>query len=114
MADQRVIFQTKKYIPTYACEEVALCLSDDWAGTTTSGIAIIFGTLQNAGRPLGTAGRNPGVPWENVRGSEMWEYEIVYDDAQIVGADPLITCADIVDMQGGCFWHKFIDYVESV
>lgn len=113
MALQKVIWQTKKYLGTFACEDVALCLNDSWAGTTVSGVDIIFGTIQNNGRPLGPRGQRVPPPWENPRGVEMYQYEIVYDDAQITGAEPLVTCADIGDVQDACFWQKFVDYVES-
>lgn len=118
MALQTVKFQSKKYIPTYACEEVAVCLTDVWADRVTSGVAIAFAEVQNSGRPLGPRGDRVPPPWENPRGQELFQYELVFDDSQFE-TDPetdepyVITCEDIVDFTGACFWHKFVDYVES-
>lgn len=89
---------------------VALCVNDAWAGTTVSGVNIIFGTLQNTGRALGYRGQLMYAEWENPRDVDLYQYEIVYDDAQITGATPLLTCADIDDMQKACFWQKFVDF----
>lgn len=121
MAFQFVDFQSKKYIPSYACSTVALCLTDAWSAQTVSGQAILIGEIQNTGRALGTRGRDQASPpWENPRGDALWQYTIKIDDTQIsvdivTGLPFVLDCADILDVSGdGCFWQKFIDYVAAL
>lgn len=115
MAERTVVFHTKKYIPTYACQEVALCLTDDWAALTVSGVAIVFATLDNTGRYLGSGGYPYAPRWENPRGEEEFQYSLTYDDTQIT--DPVadvITCADILDISSdACLWRKFVESQEA-
>lgn len=120
MALQRVTFQTKKYVPTYACSPVALCLTDAWADQTASGLAILIGTVQNTGRVLGRRGNDAlPPPWENPRADALFQYEITVDDTQILD-DPeteepfVLDCADIVDISAdACLWEKFIAFAED-
>lgn len=105
MAIQKVTFQSKRGIPTYACQEVVLCLTDAWLARTTTGYGWVFGNLENNGRYLGIG--RPPYPFsaENVRGDEVYQYTIDVDDTQFNGEFTL-TCDDIVDISpDACLFH---------
>lgn len=104
-------FQSKKYFPVYACEEVGICLDlATWGPKTVSGAPVVKATLKNGGRYLGSAGGYILPPWENPRGEEHYQYSLTYDDTQIT--DPVtdvIGCADIESLIDGCVANMLID-----
>ena len=106
MAIQTVNFNSKRFVSTYACQEVVLCLSDTWISRTDSGFGWVYGNLQNNGRYLGI-GRPPFPPsFENVRADDVYQYTIDVDDDQFNDTFTL-TCEDILDISpDACLWRK--------
>lgn len=97
MANQRIIYQTTKYIPitTGACEEVYICLCDDYKAYTADGSGLVKATVQNTGRPLGPGPHKP--MFERSRPSELYQYSLVYDDSQMaldLGGLPIVINCD--------------------
>lgn len=110
MANVSLIYQTKTYLSVYGCQDVAICLDSTWAAKTVSGAPIIKATVQNHGRPLGSAGGTIIPPWENPRGEQHYQYEFTYDDTQIT--DPVtdvIGCADVKSIVDACAADAMID-----
>lgn len=117
MALVTVPFQSKNPFSTYACQEVAVCLTDAWAAQTVSGVAIVFATLENSGRYLGRGYED--LELLNPRGVELYQYALTFDDAQFAidggtGLPYVITCDAVVDItSNACFWHKFVDFASA-
>lgn len=106
MAEQTVIFQSKVWYPTRPCQDVILCLTDAGALKTgddvlpagVAGSSFLLATLQNNGRFLGTGGMTFHPVFENPRDVELFQYELVYDDAQLADVLEPILCEDIVEI----------------
>lgn len=112
MAFQTVTFSSRRFFSTFSCEEVALCLSDDWTARTLDGSGIIFGTV-DFGRPLGNRGYERMWEWYNIRGDELYQFTITFDDAQLIddpatGLPYILDCDAIQDIAPACFWRKYV------
>jgi len=96
---------------TGCCGEVGICLPlDPWGTRTVTNSPFIIATVKNSGRALGNT---IGVPWENPRCDDLYQYEIEYDDAQFdndpgTGEPWILTCADIGDFLSACLVHNLI------
>lgn len=112
MALVRVHYDTPIYIAeaTKACNRVALCLDPAvWAGSqTVAELSMIFATVQNSGRPLGSGGGSFSPPWENPRCEDHYEYIFEYDDSQITDPQEIVECKHIVDVISACILDTFL------
>ena len=112
MALVKVHFDALYYIPqlTKACNQIAICLDPNGiGGQVANGVPMVFATVQNSGRPLGSGGRPFSPPWENPRCEEHYEYILEYDDAQMNSPQDIITCEDIQDIVSACILQTFIE-----
>lgn len=100
MATQKVIYETKLPIFVLPCQEVAVCLGDGWEDQTVSGFPIVYATVGDSIRYLGSGGQ-PLVPiMQNFREVAIMQIELSFDDTQLLIDDEtdepyVITCADI-------------------
>lgn len=99
---------------TGCCGEVGICLpADPWSSRTVTGLPFILATVQNSGRYLGSGGSPFPPSFENPRCEDLYEYILVYDDAQFI-TNPqtqqpfFITCDDIGDIISACLVNYFI------
>lgn len=117
MALKTIKYPSPNWFPIIGCEQVALCLdAETWAARILSPIAgapLIYATVRNHGRYLGYGGGPHIVPWENPRGSDLFLYDLEYDDTQI-DVDPatqepyIVTCADIKDILSACLLDALV------
>ena len=107
MAIKKLSYNSKVYLPYIECQNVALCLDDSFAAKTVSGKPIVLAKIDTNGRYLGPMIDYPEVIWKNPRGMDLFQYGIIYDDAQLL-IDPLTTqpfvvsCSDIDDIFSAC------------
>lgn len=116
MAQIKITVTSKVWVPLRPCQEVVLCLADGWEADTVSGLAIIFGTVDNSGiRYLGS-GAQPFVPtFENPRDEDLFQFDVFIDDTQITDIeDTPLTCADIVEVAPyACIFRKLVTALEA-
>lgn len=107
MAIKKLSYNSKVYLPVYECQDVALCLDDSFAAKTVSGKPILLAKIDMAGRYLGPMIGAPKILWENPRGLDLYQYDISFDDAQLLN-DPLsgqpfiVLCSDIDSVFDAC------------
>lgn len=112
MADVQIIYRTPKLFSVVGCEEVGLCLDDSWSAKTVSGAPFIKATVLNNGRPIGYFDLD--TIWENVRGNDLYQFSLVYDNTQITNPSvDIVTCAEITGLLDSCLVDKLIDIYET-
>lgn len=100
MAIQKITYETKLPIFVLPCQEVAVCLGEGWEDQTVSGLTIVYATVGNNIRYLGSGG-TPLVPiMQNFREVGIMQIELSFDDDQFLDDDEtdlpfVITCEDI-------------------
>lgn len=96
MATQKVIYETKVPLFLLPCQEVALCLGEGWDELTVSGLPIIYATVGDSIRYLGSGGVPLSPIMENARQVSIMQIELSIDDTQITDPETdVVTCADI-------------------
>lgn len=96
MANQKLEYHSSVYYPLSigCCPQVYICLNAEGAALTLSGNSLILAEVQNSGRYLG--GGSP-VNTENVRCNDVYQYSLVYDDAQLLEGQT-ISCDQILEL----------------
>ena len=109
MPKQTVLFASKTFKSVAGCASVAICLAD--ADDSANGLGIVFGTVENTGRPLTDV---KGVPTQNPRAVDLYQYSLTVDNTQLA-EDVVLVCASITDFSTEpCFWTKIIAAVEAL
>lgn len=95
MAIKTVLYSTPICLRVKPCQEVTIGLIGDWTNKTVSDLPFLTGTVENGGRELGSREDSCCCSMENVRGEDLYQYTISYDDAQLEeGID--VLCSDIL------------------
>ena len=110
---QKLEYQSKVWLPMYACQEVYLCLcGDEWLDQTESGNKFVLATINNTGRYLGMGGPFPTFA-PDPRQVDHFQYSITIADGQIqddpeTGEPYVVACSDVCSVESVCLVDELV------